>query len=71
VGMASTQSLLAFFCFWEVMSSWPLFFAIIHEESPAALKEVTAQGALGKTGTEASALPADEAPSSLESDPPR
>lgn len=41
VGMASATSLVAFFCFWEVMSSWPLFFAIIHEESPAARKEGT------------------------------
>ena len=41
VGMAGSSSLLAFFCFWEVMSSWPLFFAIIHEESPAARREGT------------------------------
>jgi formate hydrogenlyase subunit 3/multisubunit Na+/H+ antiporter MnhD subunit len=41
VGMTTASSLLAFFCFWEIMSSWPLFFAIIHEETPAALKEGT------------------------------
>ncbi|WP_243361455.1 proton-conducting transporter membrane subunit [Fundidesulfovibrio terrae] len=41
VGLCSTSSLIAFFCFWEIMSSWPLFFAIIHEESPSALKEGT------------------------------
>ncbi|MBI4806238.1 MAG: oxidoreductase [Desulfovibrio sp.] len=41
VGMASVSSLIPFFCYWEIMSSWPLFFAIIHEENPAALKEGT------------------------------
>jgi len=41
VGLCSVNSLIAFFCFWEIMSSWPLFFAIIHEESPSALKEGT------------------------------
>jgi formate hydrogenlyase subunit 3/multisubunit Na+/H+ antiporter MnhD subunit len=41
VGMTTVSSLVAFFCFWEIMSSWPLFFAIIHEETPAALKEGT------------------------------
>ena len=39
--------------------------------SPAAPKAVTAQRALGETGTDASAVPPDEAPPSLESDPPR
>jgi formate hydrogenlyase subunit 3/multisubunit Na+/H+ antiporter MnhD subunit len=41
VGMTTVHSLVAFFCFWEIMSSWPLFFAIIHEETPAALREGT------------------------------
>ncbi len=41
VGMGSTTTLVAFFCFWEIMSSWPLFFAIIHEESPVAQREGT------------------------------
>jgi formate hydrogenlyase subunit 3/multisubunit Na+/H+ antiporter MnhD subunit len=41
VGMTTVSSLVAFFCFWEIMSSWPLFFAIIHEETPAARKEGT------------------------------
>ncbi|WP_243310429.1 proton-conducting transporter membrane subunit [Fundidesulfovibrio agrisoli] len=41
VGMGTATGFLAFFCFWEIMSSWPLFLAIIHEESPAALKEGT------------------------------
>ncbi len=41
VGMTTVGSLVAFFCFWEIMSSWPLFFAIIHEETPSALKEGT------------------------------
>lgn len=38
VGMTSAQSLLAFYCFWEMTHTWPLFFASIHEERPAALK---------------------------------
>jgi formate hydrogenlyase subunit 3/multisubunit Na+/H+ antiporter MnhD subunit len=41
VGMTTASTLLAFFCFWEIMSSWPLFFAIIHEETPSALREGT------------------------------
>ena len=41
VGMTTVSSLVAFFCFWEIMSSWPLFFAIIHEETPQALEEGT------------------------------
>lgn len=41
VGMTTASSLLTFFFFWEVMSSWPLFFVIIHEETPAALAEGT------------------------------
>jgi len=41
VGMTTVSSLVAFFCFWEIMSSWPLFFAIIHEETPSALREGT------------------------------
>ncbi|GFK94685.1 Hydrogenase-4 component B [Fundidesulfovibrio magnetotacticus] len=41
VGMAGAETLLAFFCFWEIMSSWPLYFAILHEETPAARREAT------------------------------
>jgi len=41
VGMTTVSSLVAFFCFWEIMSSWALFFAIIHEETPSALREGT------------------------------
>jgi formate hydrogenlyase subunit 3/multisubunit Na+/H+ antiporter MnhD subunit len=41
VGMTTAASLLTFFFFWELMSSWPLFFVIIHEETPAALAEGT------------------------------
>lgn len=40
-GMTTAHSLLTFFFFWEVMSSWPLFFVIIHEETPDALNEGT------------------------------
>ena len=39
VGMAGSQDLFSFFFFWEIMSSWTLYFAIIHEESPDALDE--------------------------------
>ncbi len=41
IGLTTASSLVSFFCFWEIMSSWPLFFAIIHEESPSALREGT------------------------------
>lgn len=41
LGLTTASSLVSFFCFWEIMSSWPLFFAIIHEETPSALKEGT------------------------------
>ncbi|CCH50261.1 proton-conducting transporter transmembrane domain-containing protein [Pseudodesulfovibrio piezophilus] len=40
-GLSLSTSLFNFFAFWEIMSSWPLFFAIIHEESSEALKEGT------------------------------
>lgn len=39
VGMAGSRDLFSFFFFWEVMSSWTLYFAIIHEETPDALRE--------------------------------
>ena len=39
VGMAGSQDLFSFFFFWEIMSSWTLYFAIVHEESQDALKE--------------------------------
>jgi formate hydrogenlyase subunit 3/multisubunit Na+/H+ antiporter MnhD subunit len=41
VGLAGAKTLIGFFFFWEIMSSWPLYFAIIHEESPGALREGT------------------------------
>mgnify|MGYP000002912414 CR=1 FL=1 len=40
-GLALSSDLFNFFAFWEIMSSWPLFFAIIHEESNEARKEGT------------------------------
>mgnify|MGYP000053041708 CR=1 FL=1 len=40
-GLALSVDLFNFFGFWEIMSSWPLFFAIIHEESDEARKEGT------------------------------
>ncbi|TKB58379.1 proton-conducting transporter transmembrane domain-containing protein [Ferrimonas aestuarii] len=39
IGICSSQDLFNFFLFWEVMSSWTLYFAIIHEESEQALDE--------------------------------
>jgi len=39
IGVAISDNLFSFFAFWEIMSSWTLYFAIIHEESPAALGE--------------------------------
>ena len=39
LGMASANDLFNFFAFWEIMSSWTLFFLIIHEETPEALRE--------------------------------
>lgn len=39
VGMASSQYLLSFFLFWEIMSSWTLYMAIAHEGDKASLHE--------------------------------
>ncbi|MGC4076508.1 MAG: proton-conducting transporter membrane subunit [Rubrivivax sp.] len=39
LGMAGAHDLFAFFFFWEVMSSWTLYLAIIHDETPEALRE--------------------------------
>ncbi|MDR3440683.1 proton-conducting transporter membrane subunit [Telmatospirillum sp.] len=39
LGMAASPDLFNFFAFWEIMSSWTLFFLIIHEETPEALRE--------------------------------
>ncbi|MEZ7195215.1 proton-conducting transporter transmembrane domain-containing protein [Pseudodesulfovibrio karagichevae] len=40
-GLALSNNLFHFFTFWEIMSSWPLFFAIIHEETSEAKREGT------------------------------
>lgn len=39
IGVATSKDLFTFFIFWEIMSSWTLYFAIIHEETQDALKE--------------------------------
>ncbi|MTJ80210.1 MAG: oxidoreductase [Telmatospirillum sp.] len=39
MGMAGSSNLFSLFAFWEIMSSWTLFFLIIHEETPEALRE--------------------------------
>ena len=38
-GVAASQDLFNFFLFWEIMSSWSLYFVIVHEENAAALRE--------------------------------
>ncbi len=38
-GVAAAPDLFSFFFFWEIMSSWSLYFVIVHEENPAALRE--------------------------------
>ncbi|MCL1889832.1 MAG: oxidoreductase, partial [Desulfovibrionaceae bacterium] len=39
VGVAVSTDLFSFFLFWEIMSSWSLYFVIVHEENQAALRE--------------------------------
>ncbi|MCK9239995.1 proton-conducting transporter membrane subunit [Desulfocurvus sp.] len=39
LGVAASTDLFSFFTFWEIMSSWTLYFVIVHEESPQALRE--------------------------------
>jgi len=39
LGVAASADLFGFFTFWEIMSSWSLYFVIAHEESPQALRE--------------------------------
>jgi len=39
VGIARADDLFSFFFFWEIMSSWSLYFAIVHEETEEALDE--------------------------------
>lgn len=38
-GVATSSNLYSFFFFWEIMSSWTLYFVIIHEETKASLRE--------------------------------
>lgn len=38
-GVAASADLFSFFLFWEIMSSWSLYFVIVHEENEAALRE--------------------------------
>lgn len=38
-GVAASTDLFNFFLFWEVMSSWSLYFVIVHEENADALRE--------------------------------
>ena len=39
VGVATSSNLFSFFFFWEIMSSWTLYFVIIHDETEASLWE--------------------------------
>lgn len=39
MGVAASTDLFSFFTFWEIMSSWTLYFVIVHDEFPRALKE--------------------------------
>ncbi len=39
LGVTASQDLFNFFAFWEIMSSWTLYFVIIHDESKPALRE--------------------------------
>ena len=39
VGVVTSSDLFNFFLFWEIMSSWSLYFVIVHEENEASLRE--------------------------------
>ena len=39
IGMVQSSTLLQFFLFWEIMSSWTLYMAIAHEGTKNALRE--------------------------------
>ena len=39
IGVSTSKDFFSFFIFWEIMSSWTLYFSIIHEETKSALKE--------------------------------
>ncbi|MDR2160533.1 MAG: oxidoreductase [Desulfovibrio sp.] len=38
-GVAVSVDIFSFFLFWEIMSSWSLYFVIVHDENEAALRE--------------------------------
>ncbi len=39
IGLASAENLFGFFLFWEIMSSWALYFTIAHEGTKESLQE--------------------------------
>ena len=39
IGVATSKDFFSFFIFWEIMSSWTLYFSIIHEETKDSLRE--------------------------------
>ncbi|HEX3011730.1 MAG TPA: proton-conducting transporter membrane subunit, partial [Syntrophomonadaceae bacterium] len=39
IGVATSKDFFSFFIYWEIMSSWTLYFSIIHEETMDALRE--------------------------------
>ncbi|MGE5466969.1 MAG: proton-conducting transporter membrane subunit [Ignavibacteria bacterium] len=39
IGMAGSHDFFNFFAFWELMSSWALYVALVHEETPDARRE--------------------------------
>jgi formate hydrogenlyase subunit 3/multisubunit Na+/H+ antiporter MnhD subunit len=39
LGMAGSRDFFNFFAFWELMSSWTLYVALVHEETPDARRE--------------------------------
>ncbi|WP_220708653.1 proton-conducting transporter transmembrane domain-containing protein [Citrobacter freundii] len=39
LGVTASKDLFNFFAFWEIMSSWTLWFVIIHDETEEALRE--------------------------------
>ena len=39
LGLTQAKDIFSFFAFWELMSSWALWMAISHEETPAARRE--------------------------------
>jgi formate hydrogenlyase subunit 3/multisubunit Na+/H+ antiporter MnhD subunit len=39
IGLAGSRDLFGFFAFWELMSSWALYVALVHEESEDARRE--------------------------------